>query len=386
MGNVPGVSASLPMPELDGGSQNVRQTRSSLRRGFTVCHGKDSFPVRTTRNEERMLRKRVEAAVSHAMDPDKLPVRPLKRPKNQISLKATASSNKGQRPANEDEHVIVQTKYGNLFAICDGHGLVDKSKLQLNLPQIGQEFARTVAKSIETYLAQLIENHCFDATRAFEKWAETIHTNLPKKVAGTTAVIGFLEKINHYLHVACIGDSKIVVFRKKDGLLYPIPTTSEINWSTPECVERVKKIVPPEVFKEWLKKPTKDRRFPPSAGVNLSNSLGDHLMTYKGQTAITHRPECSLLQVEEGDLIVLGCDGLFDFVTLEELIEEILKLHWNDQKINLAQVIADYALHKKKSTDNVTVITIRVNPATSNLQVQSSQSSSTQTLTPPLPN
>jgi serine/threonine protein phosphatase PrpC len=376
------VSSSLPD---FSDNQGVNPKKQSLKRGFTVGHGEDfdDFPVRTTVNEKRMLRKRVKAAVDHAFDPEKLPVGPLKRPKQRISLVPVASSNQGKRPANEDEHVIVHTKYGDIFAICDGHGVVCPIKLQKKKPQLGQEFARIVARSIEFDLPRMIEQNSLDTKRAFEIWAERVHRMLPKEMAGTTAAIGFVEKINHLFHVANIGDSKIIVFRMIKNLIYPIPMTPEINWSTPECVNKVRQILSPGEFEEWHTRQTKDRRFPPQKGVNLSNSLGDHLMTLRNQTAITHHPECSLLQLQDGDLIVLGCDGLFDFVELDDLIQNILKKYWNNQNVNLAQLIANHALQNKNSTDNVTVITVRVISGTEQVQVQSSQS--TQPLTPLTP-
>lgn len=263
--------------------------------------------------------------------------------------------------------MIVTIRHGDLFAICDGHGVVSKTRLEKKQPQLGQEFARTVARSIQSDLSRMLENNP-NTKKAFEDWAEMIHRKLPKDWAGTTAAIGFVEKFNRFFHVANIGDTKIVVFRMRGKLIYPIPMTREINWSTPQCAAKVQEVLTPEEFAEWQKKRTKERRFPPEKGVNLSSSLGDHLMTVRGKSALTHAPDCTLLQLHEGDLIVLGCDGLFDFVTLDELIDQILKHHWQDA--NLAQIIANYALKNKKSTDNVKVITVRVSP---DFQFQSSQ-------------
>lgn len=355
-----GVSASMP----DTGDVH----RPQLER--TLTGGEDT--VQTTANEKKMIAKRVESAVDHAFDPDALPIGPLTRAKRKFTLVSEASSNQGKRPANEDEHVIVKTRYGDLFAICDGHGVVSKTKLEKNQPQLGQEFARMVAQSIQSDLTSMLEKN-LNTKKVFEEWAEMIHHKLPKDWAGTTAAIGFVEKINRYLHVANIGDSKIVVFRMHDKLIYPIPMTPEINWSTPQCVAKVREILSPQEFQDWQKKHTKERRFPPDKGVNLSNSLGDHLMTVKGKTALTHKPECTLLQLREGDLIVLGCDGLFDFVTLDELIEQILKKTWHNPHANLAQLMANFALKSKNSTDNVTVITVRVS-SNNNLEIHSSQS------------
>lgn len=355
-----GVSASMPDP--------VIVERPPVKRTMTNCQAL----VRPTNSEKQMLDKRVQAALDHAIEPDALPVGELTRSEKKLKLVPVASSNQGPRPANEDEHVIVKIRYGDLFAICDGHGRVSQTRLEKNQPQPGQEFSRMVAQSIQSDLSRMLEGN-LNTQKVFEEWAEMIHHKLPKEIAGTTAAIGFVEKINRFFHVANIGDSKIVVFRMKDTLIYPIPMTPEVNWSSPSCVAKVREILSPEEFEAWQKKATKERRFPPDKGVNLSSSLGDHMMTVKGKTALTHKPECTLLQLQEGDLIVLGCDGLFDFVTLDELIEQILQKTWNNPTINLAQLMTDYALKSKKSSDNVTVITVRVS-ANNNLQIQSSLS------------
>ena len=84
------------------------------------------------------------------------------------------------------------------------------------------------------------------------------------------------------------------------------------------------------------------------------------MMHVRGQTAISHVPVCTLLQLEEGDIVMLACDGVMDVATIDEIIDQILRHNWDNPNINLASTIAEYALVNKKSTDNVTVMMARV--------------------------
>jgi len=342
----------------------------SLRRSPTLMSFdqlEDSFPVTMTAEEEKMAAKVCQAAADHGLVAKDLPIGLTVRDTNRLQLVYNHSTYKGKRSANEDRHTIVSTDYGDLFAICDGHGEIDRKRKREGVPQIGEEIAETVAKSIENDLLQFIRNHDFTTEKAFKAWADHVQGKMPCVPAGTTAVIGFFEKINHYFHVATVGDSEAVVFRMKRNKIHAIPLSTTNNWSTKKCVERVKRVIEPALFAQWEQLPTKTRRFPPKTGVNVACSFGDRLMEHNGQSAISHEPECSLLQLEEDDLIVLGCDGVFDFVTLEELIDEVIAPFWDKSSVDLADEIACYALNTKCSTDNVSVITARVQLPTSQL-------------------
>jgi serine/threonine protein phosphatase PrpC len=345
---------------------------NALQRSFTIHHPEDleSFPTVEGNTEKRMRENRDRAAWDHGIDPGKLPESAPKRPTHPLNLLLDTSSNLGPRESNDDEHVVFETDYGPFFAICDGHGDVLKERLRKNEPQPGRVFAQIVAKSIKEDLPGIMKEN-LDVKVAFEIWAHQIHEKLPKDVnAGSTVVVGFFDKITHKLYVANIGDSEAVVFREDDTLLYPYPMTPKNNWETPVNEDRVKALYKPEDFLEFKKLSAKYRRFPLKSGVNISNTLGDHTKTIDGKTALTHTPDCTVLQLKAGDLVLLGCDGLFDYVDTDEMIDKLLQKHWNDLDVNLAELIAQYALKEKGSKDNVTVMTLRVQPATHNVEIK----------------
>ncbi len=345
---------------------------SSLKRHHSAYASGQDIPMTRTKSEEAMAKRVKQAAKDHNLVPSELPIGAPTRAVKKVYLNSQASSYIAGRIVNEDTHEMISTPYGEIFAICDGHGAFDRKKVREGKPQLGKEASQLVASSIREDLLKFIKECNFDTKRAFELWADKVQAKMPEVIAGSTAVVGFFERINHHFHVATVGDSEAIVFRMKDGVIHPIPMSPENNWATPDCVERIKQILEPEVFEKWEKLPTKERRYPPDEGVNLACSFGDRLMTYQDKVAVSYKPDCSLLQLQVGDVILIGCDGVFDFAGIDELIDKVIGPCWNDPKAYLAERIAMYVIQDKKSTDNVTVITVRVS---SQIEIRASQAS-----------
>lgn len=349
------VSASAPM-DLD--SDNETFEENPTQRSYTVSTLSPSAMTRGNAAEAIKTRKR--AAADHGLDSDALPTDDVERFIERFHLTTTHSTNQGLRPSNEDVHIDLETPLGRLLGVFDGHGVFDKKRVRTGEDQDGLKVAKIAAESAKTHLIPLLNSKNFQTKLAAEAWAEMTHPMIPKIIAGTTVAMAFIERINAILHVINIGDSKIVVLRKYAGRIYAIPMSPVINWSTPECMDRVQEILSPEEFALWSLALGKHRRFPLKGGVNLSNSLGDHLMTYKGQTALTHEPFCSQLQLWPGDRILCGCDGFFDDDTTLQEIETLFEPYWDNPDADFAQIAAQYALNVKKSTDNVTVIAAKM--------------------------
>ncbi len=313
------TSASLPVESTNSLGDDLPHYMEG---GFSMQIVEDlaDVPPMVGKAEEAMNLKRKRAAYDHGINPDGLPTPPLKRATKPLVLAPNTSSNTGIRPGNEDAHVIFETPYGTIFAICDGHGELLKERMRSGAPQPGLIFAQIVAKSIEEDLPLIIQANLYNIEKTFSIWAEMVHQKLPKEPlpennAGTTALVGLFDKVSHKFYVGTIGDSEGYVIRSDGKNLFAIPLSPIKNWTTPECEELIKKIYTPEEYAAWKQLPAKQRRFPPKWGVNLVQTLGDHSKTYKGQTALSHVPDCTVLQLQEGDLILLGCDGLFDFVS-----------------------------------------------------------------------
>lgn len=360
-------TASAPM---DLGTDDETEVEP-LERAYTVSDTRylADIPVRLSKHEEEMTRKRERAAVDHGVDPDVLPVYASVRNLERYALESTASSQQGMRPSHEDAHRIFEILYGTVIVVCDGHGRYSQNRAKKRVPQVGLEVARATAQLAETQLQRCIERHCLNMKPAFEEWAEMVHRQMPTDIAGTTAAVCFIERVTNVLHVANIGDSKVVVFRKHEGVIYPIPMTCVNDWSTPDNVEKVRALLTPEEFEKWIAREPKHRRMPLLGGVNLANSLGDKKMTFKGQVVISHNPTCTQLPLEEDDIVFVACDGYFDFVSLDETVRHVLLPHLANPDTDLAHLATRYALDNG-STDNVTVVATKIQAHAPPLKLQ----------------
>ena len=195
--------------------------------------------------------------------------------------------------------------------------------------------------------------------KIFKTINTSFHESLSETTGGTTALFCFFDSLTHRLYTSNLGDSKALVFRKTtEGLIDSFPVSIERNWANPKDMERARiAFNDPEFFKIWSQaKNPKERRFPfPFYGVNVSRSLGDKGMTINDKTATSQNAHQTFVQLKEGDLLVMGCDGVWDFVTPEGLIDNVLTANWDHPF--LAQRIVNYAL--KTSSDNITVICAR---------------------------
>ena len=288
-----------------------------------------------------------------------------------LELCSCATSEKGERPANEDHHVIFSTPVGEVFAVFDGHGDLDQSRLETGEDQDGKKLAKQAAQLLEARLPALIQDCNDNIPLAFKSWCQECQHSLPTVRAGTTAVFCLFEKVKHSLHTATVGDSRAFLFRKKNETISAIALSPDTNWCSPEAEMRVQQIIKPEEFEKWKSETQpKNRRFPPSKGINLSSSLGDKCMTIDGKTAISHIPDYNQIQTQHDDLIVIACDGVWDYVDADALIEGVIQPHWDDLQVNLATLISNLAFEAQRiktqdfqsshKGDNITVIAIRV--------------------------
>lgn len=266
-------------------------------------------------------------------------------------------SDRGNRPSMEDCFIDCEFTMGRLIGVFDGHGIFDPVKAKHQIDQDGLKMAKTAALSAKQAMGNFIHKNNYNIPAAFREWADCTNKNLPVNDAGTTAALAFIDKVENILYVANIGDSATFVFRKQDGNVYAIPMSPIINWETPACAERVRKVLSPEEFKLWESLRAKNRRV---AGLNLSNTLGDHKTKMRAKGTIDHSPVISQLRLLPNDLILCGCDGLWDYVQFKKLETKFAKV-WDNPKTDFAKLAVDLAFDHE-TTDNVTVIAAKVLP------------------------
>jgi serine/threonine protein phosphatase PrpC len=254
---------------------------------------------------------------------------------------------KGLRPQNEDKHEIflnannkfVNLKNINLFAIFDGHGGKDVSKyIKDNLPKYFTN------KKTQYPLQKNFVIDTYDKLQRELKGYKFAHR------AGSTSLVVIYFKYNggNYLNVINSGDCRAIICHDN----FAIPLTKDHKPFTAEERYRI------EQLGGTIKWDGHDWRV---QDLSVSRSFGDT------DTApyVTHRPDLFRYKLNKNDkFIVLGCDGLWDVMSNDEVVNFILincydkavqkRLNTN---INIAKKLAEHAL-KKGSTDNISIIVV----------------------------
>lgn len=229
---------------------------------------------------------------------------------------------KGVRPTNEDAHYAPKRLQSiNLFGIFDGHGGADVSKYLAKtlIPQL-RKSKRDLGKS--SYWV-----------KTFEKVNEKIEKNAKLRDQGSTAVICCLE--GKRLLVANTGDSRAVLCRH--GLAIPLSKDHK-----PDSFEEGNRI---KALGGRVTKPYGVARI---AGLSVSRSFGD----FDCKPYVVASPDVVKMRLTKKDqFIVMACDGLWDVVSNQEAIDEVMR----GTMETAPKRLIDMAM-KKKTQDNVSVM------------------------------
>jgi protein phosphatase PTC1 len=250
------------------------------------------------------------------------------------------------RNAMEDAHVFIDGFANNpkqsYFAVYDGHG------------------GRNIVEFIEKYLHQNFEKELIDTnaktyheiTNAFETSflltdIQTAKANLA--VSGSTAIVNYIQVDTNgkrHLHTANCGDARSVLSR--NGVAIRLSHDHKAS----DVVEK--------------------NRIEKSGGFVLRNrvlgvlavsrSFGDHSLK---QFVVSTPYVNSMALTEEDDFLVLACDGVWDVMSDQEVVDFVKVYAENpngstEEKFNLiARALVDEAL-KRGSTDNITAIVVKL--------------------------
>jgi serine/threonine protein phosphatase PrpC len=346
---------ALSAPMERGGSDLDTIDDNIFQKNYTVSHFSfdelHQTPALNRGAGVELTFNRMKAAWDHGLNPATLPPCDTARYTEPFHLIFSESTNQGPRPNNEDCHVHFKTDREYVFAVCDGHGVPKRKKAAYE--QDGYIAAKIAEDSTKTNLVSELDACFLDPKEAFARWAETTHQMIPQNLVGGVAYVGaIVEVVNARLIVNSVGDGKIVVFRKHNGKYCAIPMSPIRNWKTEECLARARKIMTAEEYEGLVKTGR-------IMGLAVSNCLGDHQVQIRGKTPLSHTPIPSHIQLKPGDIIVSGCDGLWDYVTFAEA-ENLVEKHCDAP--NLADILAKFALNEKESKDNVTVMVATMVP------------------------
>ena len=263
-------------------------------------------------------------------------------------MKVYSHSLQGKRDANEDQHVHIlnlngdNTEYNNinLFGVFDGHGgkLVSKY-LKETLPK----FFITKFEKKNLFLKDKTASKYF--IKVYELLQNKLKEDHPRAVnhCGSTACIGIHYKDNDNqdkMWILNVGDSRVVKCNK-DNIAEQLSLDHKPN--SPEEKDRIEKLGGQIEYdgSDWRIK-----------GLSLSRAFGD----LDCSPYFTHLPHIYKYDINSNDkFIVFACDGLWDVLSNQDVIDFINKIKKEGFKGNYSKALAEYAIIKG-SLDNVSVI------------------------------
>ncbi len=311
--------------------------------------------------EQRMLRNLRKAFEEHrAKDPSKIASTPsldlsAGGMRRKLSFNVHDAALKGQRPSMEDSHFQKQLSGGYLLGICDGHG-------------DGGKIAEYISLRCQQLFSEKWEEHASNRIEVFSALLAQIHQEVLEKQlvesGGSTAVICFIEKLTNYCYVATLGDSEAKLFRSVEGEISIFPLSCVRDWSSEKDAKRASHALDqPAIANNWPRAiNSKYLRFPfQNCGVNVSRAIGDREFNeLNGCPGVIQKPKVTMFELEKKDLLILACDGVWDYVQNQELVDRVITPCWLNDEINIAQEIAHFALDVKGSEDNISVIALQV--------------------------
>ncbi len=266
---------------------------------------------------------------------------------NKYIMQISIASLKGFRDHNEDHHTVIMNlntrkknvKNINLFGIYDGHG----------------------GKDISHFLSENLPNNflCDSATYPLKKsYVDNVYNTIQDKISknpkavqcGSTAILvmQYEKNNNRYLNIINLGDCKAVLC--KNNLAIALTRDHRPMW--PDEKTRIQNLGGKIKFDgdDWRIK-----------DYSVSRSFGD----LNAKPFMSHTPDLYKYKLHAQDkFIVIACDGLWDYMTEQDVINYINDKCFIQDKKNydniktIASDLANFAIKKKNSTDNVSIIIV----------------------------
>ncbi|NGX27589.1 MAG: hypothetical protein K940chlam6_01527, partial [Chlamydiae bacterium] len=269
----------------------------------------------------------------------------------------------------EDAHFYKEMEKGTLTGVFDGHG--------------GSKVSAYASAEFQKRFPKALKEANGNVHQAFGKVIDQIHQNVANYSAwnheGSTAVVCYIDKETHQIYTATLGDSEANIYRKsgQDGIT-SIPLSCVRDWLSPKDLNRLISIYGKKTVMSFVKKvgsQAKHIRSQLAYGVNVARAIGDVENTGEpGQPRVIHKPKITVNQLRQGDVLILACDGLKDFVPEQEIAKIVAnrpsqslnffqKFFYGQQEPKfLARQLVDAALKEmdRRLNDNVTVVAIEV--------------------------
>lgn len=280
---------------------------------------------------------------------------------SRVSISYSSTGLQGIRPSMEDATLLLEfsEKNSTLLAVFDGH--------------CGNYAAFQAHKRYGNKFKTTLETEKGNVFNAFESINNGFQKDLLGKTeSGTTAVACYIDQTG-LCHTSTLGDSEAWVYRKINGNMKAIPLSILRNFYSPKDEGRALYTMKITV-NEWIQSHGKPGRYFPSRHsknfrhldhpkrINLSRSFeGDSAKTGShDDPGIIHKAKFGLFQLIEEDILIVACDGFWNYVPPSGVIATIEE--WKKNGIEpLSQKLANAAITKYQSKDNVSVIAAKIN-------------------------
>jgi protein phosphatase 2C family protein 2/3 len=259
-----------------------------------------------------------------------------------MKKKIYSHSLQGRRDDNEDKHEHIINIDGldtninsiNFFAVFDGHG--------------GRKVSEFLKKNLSKYYTNKINKNMYSKLDIVSKYTNQVFDKLQNKLikkhprisqtCGSTACVGVQFKND--LWIFNVGDSRAIKCNKSNIAEQLTLDHKPNNPIEKNRIEQSGGKIEYDGF-DWRIK-----------GLSLSRAFGD----IDCCPFVNHKPDIFKYEILNDDkFLVFGCDGLFDVMSNQDIIDSIIELYNKKFTGNYAKELAEYA-YNKGSSDNITII------------------------------
>ncbi len=258
------------------------------------------------------------------------------------------TSLQGKRKENEDTHTCILNLKNdnkkiakmNLYQVCDGHNGDFVSKyLKVKLPPIltSNEFKHPLDDNKIKLIYQKINDQL-----------KNKYYNDSVSCGSTCLVV--LQYDNNELKIINTGDSRAIICNKQ-RIAEQLTKDHKVN--SPDEIRRLNNINAADAITydgyDWRIK-----------DLSVSRVFGDFDNEF-----VVCTPDIYNYKINNDKFLILGCDGLYDNMTNQEIVDYICTYYYDDnyrftnnENKNIAEELANYAINEKKTQDNVSIIII----------------------------
>lgn len=243
---------------------------------------------------------------------------PLVQSEAELEFSHQFADDIGSRERMEDAHFYTVIDQGILAGVFDGHG--------------GRDVAEYASEQFQKLFSETLHSENGDVPAAFTSLINRIQIEIEKNpewdTQGSAAVITFIDKKTSMIYTATLGDCEANQYRKNgNDEMRSIPLSCVRDWGSPDDAQRLETVhgLDPGSVTAYLQRNPHRRKYVRSQGidarfgVNVSRGFGDK----SEKPQVSHEPVFTISRLQKGDIVILACDGLKDFVSEQRIAETV---------------------------------------------------------------